>query len=93
MSDADDFKISYIDGDAAEHCSAVMCVRIEDMPTPHVPAHEERCSECGARIWVANNSPKKPPRFCMAHLSEVEDLVRRSGHEVELASRSKRFLS
>lgn len=38
----------------------VCCMRVDDMPEPHVPSEQIGCLHCGAKCWRSNRSPKLP---------------------------------
>ena len=42
----------------------LVCRRVVDLPTPHVPSFIVRCVHCNAQIWVALNSPSNATRIC-----------------------------
>jgi len=42
----------------------LVCPRVVDLPTPHVPSFIVRCVHCNAQIWVALNSPNNATRIC-----------------------------
>lgn len=46
--------------------SVLVCERVLDMPIPPLLSSIGRCSECPARVWVAQSSPKARSRtLCM----------------------------
>jgi hypothetical protein len=44
--------------------SDLVCHRVDDLPTPPMPAFIARCVRCNAQIWVALNSPSDVRRIC-----------------------------
>lgn len=42
----------------------IVCFRVADLPIPYVPAQIMACTECGARVWLADNSPQNVPIIC-----------------------------
>lgn len=36
----------------------VVCIRVTEKPIPEVPATIVNCVDCGARIWLADSSPR-----------------------------------
>ena len=50
----------------------LVCHRVADVPTPHVPSFIVRCFRCNAQIWVALNGPSDAKRIC-SHCAEDRD--------------------
>ena len=50
----------------------LVCHRVADVPTPHVPSFIVRCFRCNAQIWVALNGPSDAKRIC-SHCDEDRD--------------------
>ena len=44
----------------------LICLRVDEAVIPPAPSFNCQCELCGARIWVAHNSPIKPARICGA---------------------------
>jgi hypothetical protein len=42
----------------------LVCRRVADLPTPHIPSFIVRCVHCNAQIWVGLNSPSDATRIC-----------------------------
>jgi len=52
------------------------CARVDDTPVPTTRSFIVQCVQCGARIWVAYESPIEPVRMCvlcsMAHTAQTK---------------------
>jgi hypothetical protein len=44
--------------------TVLVCSRVADVPTTHVPSRVGSCSLCGAKVWVALSSPFAQARWC-----------------------------
>jgi class 3 adenylate cyclase/putative methionine-R-sulfoxide reductase with GAF domain len=44
----------------------LICLRVDEAVIPPTPSFNCQCELCGARIWVAHNSPLGPARLCGA---------------------------
>jgi len=42
-----------------------VCLRVDEAVVPPTPSFNCQCELCGARIWVAHNSPIEPARVCV----------------------------
>jgi len=42
------------------------CPRVDEVAIPATPSFNCQCQLCGARIWVAHDSPLEPARMCGA---------------------------
>lgn len=78
-----------VDREEAEKSDLVACLRVEDLPIPYVPAHQETCAECGTRIWVADLSPKGPKRACISCAEKIIEHMAERGDEIVFTSRLK----
>lgn len=81
-------QIHMIDADEAEKSDVVACARVEALPIPIAPAHQEHCSECNVRIWVSETSPKAPRRICMECAAKDIEKRQESGEEITFATRN-----
>jgi hypothetical protein len=46
-----------------ESCEVLVCLRVDEAGIPPTPSFNCQCELCGARIWVAHNSPLEPARI------------------------------
>jgi hypothetical protein len=44
--------------------SVLVCLSVEDYPTPATNPRKRQCDLCGSAIWVARSSPKTAKRWC-----------------------------
>jgi len=51
------------------------CPRIDDVPVPPTPSFNCECERCGARVWVAYDSPIEPIRMCVACSAARDDQI------------------
>jgi hypothetical protein len=42
----------------------LVCMRVDELPTPPGPAHKSTCTECKAELWIAHTSPQDVPPYC-----------------------------
>ena len=42
----------------------LICLRVDEAVVPPTPSFNCQCELCGARIWVAQDSPLEPARMC-----------------------------
>jgi len=58
------------------------CARVDDMPEPTARSFIVQCVQCGARIWVAYESPIEPMRMCV-HCSMARTAqIKKSGEPI-----------
>lgn len=58
------------------------CARVDDMPVPTARSFIVQCVQCGARIWVAYESPIEPMRMCV-HCSMARTAqIKKSGEPI-----------
>ena len=47
-----------------EPVGRIIAIRVEDLPIPPVPSRVDRCSTCGAPVWVSLRSPAYTEVVC-----------------------------